>query len=294
MKFRSGLRVITSRLLLAAGMAGWLAAAGPLWAQGHSIEVFALKYRTGEQMVALVRPLVPPPGSVSAISNHLVVRTTPENMVEIRSLLARVDTVPRPLLITVSQDVDRHRDASRVSATGRVGALAIGSQGELSVGTGRDRPGNSGVQADIVRSRGTEAQRDIRRIQVLEGVPAMIYTGESTPVASRQWQGGAQGSRRGESVDYRERSTGFQVLARVDGDQVLLEISPQRQVAGDAGAGSVDSQILATTVSGRVGEWIDLGGVTRTDDEGGAVVLGRTRQAAAELRSVRVRVELLR
>ena len=44
------------------------------------------------------------------------------------------------------------------------------------------------------------------------------------------------------------------------GDRVTLEISPQYDTPGSQGYGSVNTQRLTTTVSGRLGEWIELGG----------------------------------
>jgi hypothetical protein len=59
-------------------------------------------------------------------------------------------------------------------------------------------------------------------------------------------------------------ATGFDVIPRVAGDEVLLEIAPQREVAGTLGRGSVQVQRASSTLRARLGEWVELAGA----DEG--------------------------
>jgi type II secretory pathway component GspD/PulD (secretin) len=110
----------------------------------------------------------------------------------------------------------------------------------------------------------------------------------------RQVVRGPYGTQVVETVEYRDTATGFQVLPRLNADQVFLDILPQREVSSAAGAGRVDLQRLSTTVSGRLGEWIDLGGAGRSIDERDSVLLGRATSRGAEQRRVLVRVEELR
>jgi Bacterial type II/III secretion system short domain len=87
--------------------------------------------------------------------------------------------------------------------------------------------------------RGSRDERVDQRIQVLEGGQAFISTG-----ASR---------------NYAQADTGFAVLPRVSGSNVFLEIGTRQEAFSRGGA--IQSQRAATTVSGRLGEWIELGGV---------------------------------
>jgi hypothetical protein len=301
---------------LLAGLAGF---AGPLlqgqggaFGQALAMEIFQLRYRTADQLVPLIRPLVPPPGTVSGIQNQLIVRSTPQNLAEIRTVLDRVDTLPRRLLITVRQDTDLTGERDAVSAGARVsgpigdsgrGSVVIGGAGvaggrpagQASVGIPPSGGGVAGrVEAEVISSRRAEADRNTHQIQVLEGQPAWIQAGQTVPVPVRQQVSGPWGTRLVDTIEYREISTGFQVLARVTGDQVVLEILPQQQSASSTVPGGVNAQQLATTASGRLGEWIDLGGATRTIEGRESVLLGRASQVGTELRRVLVRVEELR
>jgi len=274
----------TARLILTSAL---VIASAAVHAQTQMMEIFSLKYRTVEQMMALIRPLVPPPGTVTGIQNQLIVRSTPQNIAEVRAVLERVDTAPRRLLITVRQDADATTERDRLSVSGTV---PLGRNGEIVVGA----PGGAGVEAQVLSSRRAESDRNTQQVQALEGQPAFIQIGQSVPVPSRQVVRGAFGTQVIDTVEYRDIGTGFQVLPRVNGDRVFLDILPQRETPGNAGPGSVNTQRLSTTVSGRLGEWIDLGGATQVIDERQSVLLGRTTRAGIDQRRVLVRVEELR
>jgi len=278
MEKRKAWLVLTSALVIASAA---------VHAQMQTMEIFSLKYRTVEQMMALIRPLVPPPGTVTGIQNQLIVRSTPQNIAEVRAVLERVDTAPRRLLITVRQDADATTERDRLSVSGTV---PLGRNGEIVVGA----PGGAGVEAQVLSSRRAESDRNTQQVQALEGQPAFIQIGQSVPVPSRQVVRGAFGTQVIDTVEYRDIGTGFQVLPRVNGDRVFLDILPQRETPGNAGPGSVNTQRLSTTVSGRLGEWIDLGGATQVIDERQSVLLGRTTRAGIDQRRVLVRVEELR
>lgn len=255
-------------------------------AQPLVMGILPLHYRTVEQVIPLVRPLVPPPGTVSGIQNQLIVHTTPANLAEIRAVLERIDTLPRRLLISVRHDTDTAASADRVSVEGVV------TLGRSEVSVGGRAAGGTRVEAHAT-TRG-QSDRTVQQVQALEGQPAMIQAGRSVPVPVRQVVRGPAGPEVVDSVEYREVATGFQVIARLAGDQVILDILPQRQVpAGGGVPGSVNTQQLATTVRARLGEWIDLGGTVRALDDRQSVLLGRTGARGSEQLRVLVRVEEL-
>src|SRR5688572_17954799 len=98
------------------------------------LEVIPLKYRTAEEIIPILQPMLAREGSVSGLRGQLVVRTTPANLEELRRILASVDVAPRRLQITVAQDVgsDSQRRGAEVS-----GSLRTDDQLRLSIpGTG--------------------------------------------------------------------------------------------------------------------------------------------------------------
>ena len=95
-----------------------------------------------------------------------------------------------------------------------------------------------------------------------------------------------------EGLIYRDIGSGFYATPRVNGQRVTLEISQQAEnFEPGYGRGAVSSQRLATTVSGQLGEWIELGGSGRqaAGQQGGAFSVGTS--DARDNRSIWLKVE---
>jgi hypothetical protein len=92
--------------------------------------------------------------------------------------------------------------------------------------------------------------------------------GETRPFTSSSvvGAGGHHGAIVAESKQYRDVHSGFYVTPRLSGDRVTLEISPTQQHVDPAHHDTVATQSITTTVSGRLGEWIQLGGASTGRD----------------------------
>jgi len=102
------------------------------------------------------------------------------------------------------------------------------------------------------------------------------------------------GGRVVESTEYRDVDTGFYVLPRVSGERVTLDIASQREALIARRPGAVDVQRATTTVSGRLGEWIEVAGSSEERSSERDVLLGRAGGIRAESRSVLLKVEEIR
>lgn len=270
------------RILRAVLLAGLLWG-GALPAQAD-IEVVPLRYRTVDQVLPVLRPLLEPGGALSGMQGQLVIRASAANLAELKRVLASLDTRPRRLVVSVRQhadDRDERRDAS-VSGTLRSGRVAIGNEGRRS---------ESGVGARLGETESTTEDRVEQRIQVMEGGIAQIQVGQSVPLAGRAVTRGPGGTAIHESIAYRNATTGFEVLPRVAGDRVTLEINPRRESLG--AGGSINVQRISTSVSGRLGEWIDLGSMAQQISVVNSGLLSRSGSARQGARRVSVKVEAL-
>lgn len=293
-------RACVHRLLLAVATVA-LCATAPAGAQTMVLEVMALKHRTAEEVVPVIQPMLPAGSSVSSFGNQLIVRTTPAGLEEVGRILARIDAAPRQLLVTVAHAADEERERQGVSVSGSAG----NDRARVSVADGAARPGSDiGVQRgdDHLRARAFQAQsagreRIVQTVQVLEGNSAHIRTGAALPAPARRVERRVVGGRIVEEVvestEYREAATGFHVRPRIAGDRVVLEVSHQREAFSRPARGALEAQRVVTTVSGRLGEWIELGGV---GDE--RVVQRATTGSAGSLRAsgrsrVLIKVEAL-
>ncbi|HEX4797817.1 MAG TPA: secretin N-terminal domain-containing protein [Burkholderiales bacterium] len=268
-----------SKLIRIAVVAAILAPA-PAWPQ--SLEIVPLKHRTVDQVLPILRPLLEPGGTISGTQSTLIVRTSPRNLAELKQVLANIDKAPRRLLISVRQDasIARERREAEVSGTLGTGRVVIGS----------GSPANErGVTARITDTGSSSESGLVQQIQVLEGSPARIQTGQSVPVVNRTVTPGPRGTVASESVIYRDVATGFEVVPRVVGDRVMLDVSSQRETPG--AAGSADVQRMASTVSGRLGEWIELGGIVQEESSRQSDLLYGSGALRQDNRRIWVKVE---
>ena len=169
----------------------------------QSLEVISLRYRTADQVLDTLRPLVEPGGTLTGQGSQLIVRVSPDNLAEIRRALDAIDRPQRRLQISV-----------RFDSAGQASRRDLGASGVIS---------NQGVR---VEAHGRDARADLseqvdQRVQVVEGGRATLFTGE-------------------------ERMRGFEVIPRISGNMVSMQIA---------------TSLTASTVSGRLGEWFELGAI---------------------------------
>lgn len=209
-----------------------------------AIEVIELKHSFADQLLPQVQTLLPAGASVSAWDNKLIVKTTPENLEQLRTVIERLDRPPERLLITVRyrDNADENRD--RAQAT-----LEIDNR-------------DVQLRANVQRYQTQDRHGGEQRIQVMAGQTAQIAVGQEIPTLNS----GAQYPY-APGIAYQPVSSGFSVTPRVIGDQVTVDIHPTQERISSRGDGSIDHASLETTVSGHLGEWLSLGGSVQTETQ---------------------------
>lgn len=260
--------------------------------QAHSddVEVITLHHRSAEDLIPLLQPLVGETGVVSGRGDQLLLRTTPERLSEIRTLLTQLDRPPRRLRISVQQ-------LSHVDGQQRRGAVSGSVQFKAN--------GRQNADATSVWLHGEVEQRSTRRdddilqqVQVLDGNEAYIQVGKDIPqvegielVNPAYPDGDVLGGYYG--IQRRTVTSGFYVRPRVHGDWVTLEIAPQREQEDPRGGGRIDTHQVATTLTGPLGEWLELGRVRTDDRVTGQEVIRSTRFEDQREAQILVKVEVL-
>jgi hypothetical protein len=258
-------------------------------ARADEVEVIQLKYRTAEQVIPTLRPLVEPGGGLSGMQSTLVIRASRANIAQLKQVVATLDTMPRRLMISVRQDAGGSVAQRGAGVSGTVGG------GDARVGVNEPPRRQSGVSVGVYDSQGTADDRMTSQVQALEGSPAYISTGQSAPVRSTvvtPTPGG--GSVVQSTTTYQNVASGFYVIPRVSGDRVFLDISPQRATPGQQGPGSANYQQILTTASGRLGEWFQLGGVDQSASASRSGILSGASGSRTGASSVWVRVDEIR
>lgn len=264
-------------------------------AQQTVLEVITLKYRNADQIIPMLRPLLAPGGTISGIQNRVIVRTTPENLAELRKVLDLVDNAPRRLLISVKQTAAGAGSVEEAEISGSVGndraRATVPGTGSNQGGTVVIKRGDDKVKGRAARSESSSTDRSVQTVQVLEGNEAFINVGQSVAVSGSSVTVTQSGTQTSQSTEYRDVGTGFRVKPRVNGDQVTLEISTRRDSVEDPNAQSINLQRVDTVISGRLGQWMELAGVGQSGSRQDSGTVSRRSSTGTDDRRVLLKVE---
>lgn len=268
---------------------------GSVLAESMKIETIPMQHRLVSDVIPIIQPLVSQGGSVTGMNNKLIIKTTPSNLQQIKQVLKQIDYAPRRLIISVRQDIDgnfRNREGG-LSGRYRSNDVDITVPDRSRNGTivqGKDSEGN------LIRYRTADTQariedRNSYRVQTLEGNAAYINTGQSVPIANNTTFVTPGGVVVQDGIDYRNVTSGFYVLPRLQGDNVTLAVSPyMERIHPDLG-GTFDIQNLETVASGRLGEWIEIGGAAENFNDDARENTISTKSRGQELRTILIKVE---
>jgi len=221
-----GRRVRSAFLQLGGILLALICAPGPA-SSIEAFEVVELQHRDAEQLIPLIEPLLDDETRLTGDDFRLVIRGTPERVLQVRELLETLDSPLRDLWVSVRQ--------------------AHGEQ-------------DAGTSSRIHRTRDRDAETF--QVRVLEGQSALVRTGTASEralagVVLVPWRGVVHvgGTRL-------EMQQGFRIRARIQGDgRVRIDISEVHQQQRVAGGDRADAQRFATVVTGEMGDWIDIGPV---------------------------------
>lgn len=162
---------------------------------------------------------------------------------------------------------------------------------------------HEGLAYQTANTKRTYSSTAEQKIRAVEGYPAFIYTGQSIKLPSQDSDGDP-------TLVEADALRGFYVTARLAGERVILTISTSndrfnndllnkenldnehhRQQKGDRLV--IDTEQLATTVSGRIGEWIDLGGVTLGDTNNDSSETKKTTGRSTRIGNIAVKIVAL-
>jgi len=246
------------------------------WGQG--LEIISLRHRSAEQLVPQLLPFVEPGGALNGMNDKLFIRASARNVAEIRQLIAALDTPQRRLMISLRQD---GADSSSDRGAGVTGRVEVGAGGTAISGRGHLYQSDSRSRRDIAQ-----------QVQTIDGGRAAIMVGQSYFLPMRQLVLTPAGAIVSETLVQRDLGTGFVAVPRISGERVTVEISPRDDTPGPQ-PGSVNSHRLVSTVSGRLGEWIELGGSGSEQSVSGSGIIRYSTESASRQRRLFLRIEAL-
>ena len=269
----------------------------PVHAGNMTLEIIPLQHRMTDDVVDILRPLVAPGGTVTGMNNQLIIKTTPENLAELKTVIQSLDRTPRQLIISVRQNSGGRVESQQHSVDGRY------STGDVTIGTGGPHRGRDGLvisaedaDGNVIRyqnrnsvSRSTDD--NMFTVHATEGYPALINTGQSIPVPNRTAYASPGGVVVTDSVEYINANSGFYVLPRLNGDQVTLLVAPRLTRVAPGRAPILDVKDVETTATGHLGEWIELGGIYQNFRGSNRETLSSSNVSSNELHSVLIKVD---
>lgn len=221
-------------------------------ATAQQLTVIALKNRHADGIISTIKPLLKGGEGVSGHGYEIYLNAGPDTTQDIQALVAHLDRQAAQLLISV-----RNADTVADNHTGYSVSGSLGND-HVRIATG-DKTDHDGISLQASNRIISTSEHNIPQIRVTEGQPALIYAGTSVPVrtVNRQRNNGHIIER--EVVDYHPVQNGYYVTTWLSNDIVRLELKQQNDSIQSTGTINVSG--VATSVQGRLGEWISVGGL---------------------------------
>ena len=287
---------VVKLLLLSTWLCLGFPGAGQVAAQQMQVEVIELYARDADEMVRLLRPMLAPGGTIRGFRDKLVISTTPQNLADLRRILNQVDAPPRQLLITLRQDVSSQIHDRELDVSGSVGGeraritVPPNSPSGVSPGAAKASSGADHVEVQIGSLSSDRSGGSVQNFRVIEGEPAFISVGESVPIRVQS----ASGNVRGGPVEYHDVASGFFAIARLRGETVTIQLASSADTVIDRKTGSARIERISSVLSGRIGEWLEVGGVAQSMNRDSTGTLSYRSESASEQRRTYIKVEELR
>ena len=246
----------------------------------EQFRMITLQYRLARDVLPVIEPMVGINGSVRAIDNHLLISASPEQLVQIETVIARLDVMRQNVRITVSHASDLQLQQRGAAVSGRASAGDVEVVVPPAVGDG------VGLQVYDSNTRSRDTGTEF--LTVLDGEQAFIRVGQIVPFTQRWILLTRRYAIVQESVEFQDITTGFAVRPHYIGDQVELEITPR--IARWNQAGFIDFEELSTIVRVSPGEWFDLGSTMQAHDEVSQAILAGEQRAERRNSTLRIKV----
>jgi type II secretory pathway component GspD/PulD (secretin) len=239
----------------------------------QSLTIIDLQHRTADEVLPVLRPLVGSDAALSGIDYRLLVRGSAADVARIREALTVLDRAPKQMLVSVRYATQSQVERESIAVGGRVGVQNGDASGQLTLRAGRGSDSRDGGNVSSVR--------------VTEGQAAYIASGERVPFVSAV---SLSPRHAGAIIEERQLSSGFQVQPRINGNAVILEVGAQQE---QRQGGAIATHSVNTSVMGKLGEWLALGGVDETTQSSSSGIGSKRIETASDRRQMWIKVELI-
>jgi hypothetical protein len=258
-------------------------------AQAASITTIQLNNRPAEEVIPIIKPMLNGGEVVTGSGYKLFLRASPQSLEQVRDIIDVLDTAAKMLLVSVFQGSEQDLETRSVSGNlqidngnSSVGISNSNSNKNKSAGGISYNSGNLSGDINASTTHQRQTSNPVHQLRVSEGTEGFIQTGKQIPYLT--------GYR---STEYKDVTTGFYVLPRVRGDMVTLQISPFKNSLTKTGKGSIETQSARTTITGRIGEWLPIGGVTEQSKRSQSSIGSSSSSKSQSQHSIWIKADLI-
>ena len=260
--------------------------------QAASMTTIQLQSRPAEEIIPIVKPMLATGEVITGSGYKLFLRASPETQAMVMEIIGALDIAAKMLQISVFQGSEQELDTVSVSGNLQIqsgnSSVGIGSS-EAGAGNINYNAGNASANANAngeVSSTSTQTQRTnspVHQLRVSEGTEGFIQTGQQVAYYS-----GYNGT------EFKDVTTGFFVLPRIHGGGVTLQVRPFKNTPGKKGSDSIETQSADTTITGRMGEWLPLGGVNEQFNRSQSSIGSYSSSQGSRKDSIWIRADLVK
>lgn len=247
-------------------------------------KIITLQHRFVEDILPTIQPLAGSEGVITGMQNQLIIRASPEKMIEIEQVIAIFDVARQNLKITVSHqsNLQTTNDGVTVNGHTKIGNTVISTH---------KYPKNytSDIQVDIKNNQTKTTSSSNQFINVIEGERAFIQVGQSVPFTQEWITLTRRYLSHQQTIAFVDVSIGFSVRPRYIGSQIELEITPRISQLNQNGV--IDFEDLSTVVLVNKDEWLDLGSIMQQRDDVSRAILSTLAGSQTQGSKLSIRVE---
>lgn len=261
-------------------------------------EIITLNNNTANDILPTVQNLLEPGGKVSAFQGKLIINSSAQNIADIKNILATLDKPAKQLLISVKQGGTGSESNQGYDASGQIQVnphvtITHNSDGTVSEKTSSQNTiAIDSARINTFNNKTASTDNGSQRVRAMEGSPAHIYIGQQVPITNttRDYQNNTLTR----STDYQDVNQGFYVTAHLVGDnQVQLDVNTENDKLSTKNRNTIDTQHASTIASGRLGQWIALGGVNQNSTQNQDGYFSKNNQSKQLDTSIYIKVDVV-
>lgn len=247
------------------------------------LEIIELQHRNASEVLPVIKPLLANDERLSASRNQLVIRASSATIDEVKRIVSKLDKPLRMLNITVRYSRRAQNQQHEASLSGSAGIKYDAQKKETEP--------KVNINTKITSTTSNEHDISTQNVQVIEGNWASIHTGQLTPETSSSVNISGFNTSIQTRKQYRKSGSGFRVKPVIRKDHVVLHIMPLTKKSSGIDRQQIQSISASTQITGRLGTWIELGGISNKAQSTPSARTYSTKKSFTDDSTIQVKVE---